>query len=68
MSDKHKHQTYESDDPVIARVRAARRKISARFEHDPAKLVAHYMKLQEQHSDRLVSHAPEVPPKDQSAA
>jgi hypothetical protein len=29
-------------DPVIDEVRAVRHSISARFEHDPAKLVAYY--------------------------
>ncbi len=68
MSCNDENRTYEGDDPVIARVRAARRRISARFDHDPAKLVAHYMELQAQHRDRLVSYAPEPPPEGQSAA
>lgn len=42
------------DDPVIARVRKARHRISERCGHDPAKLVEYYMKLQERHADRLI--------------
>ena len=40
-------------DPVIDEIREARRRISARFEHDPTRLVAHYMELQKQYQDRL---------------
>ncbi len=42
------------DDPVIDEIREARKRISARFNHDPAKLVAYYQKQQEQHSNRLI--------------
>jgi hypothetical protein len=42
-------------DPVIAEVRAVRHRISARFDHDPARLVAYYMELQKQYDDRLIS-------------
>jgi hypothetical protein len=45
-------------DPVIDRIREVRHEISARFGHDTAKLVAHYMELQEQYRDRLLQ-APE---------
>jgi len=41
-------------DPVIDEIREVRRRISARFDHDPFKLVAHYMEIQKQHKDRLV--------------
>ena len=41
-------------DPVIDEVREVRQRISARFQHDPALLVAYYMKLQEQYRDRLI--------------
>ena len=41
-------------DPVIDEIREVRRRISARFDHDPAKLVAHYMELQKQRKDRLI--------------
>ncbi len=41
-------------DPVIEEVREARHRISARFDHDPARLVAYYMELQQQYQDRLL--------------
>lgn len=42
------------DDPAIARVREVRHQISKQFDHDPQKLVAYYMQLQERHKDRLL--------------
>ena len=42
-------------DPVIDEVRDVRHRISARFDHDPAKLVAYYMELQKQYQDRLIT-------------
>jgi hypothetical protein len=41
-------------DPVIDEVRAVRHRISAQVDHDPVRLVAYYMKFQEQYRDRLV--------------
>lgn len=41
-------------DPVIDEIRAVRSRISARFDHDPRKLVEHYMELQKRHEDRLL--------------
>ena len=41
-------------DPVIDEIRRVRHRISARFDHDPARLVAYYMELQKQHQDRLI--------------
>ena len=40
------------NDQPIDEIRELRRRISARFDHDPARLVAYYM--QEQYRDRLV--------------
>lgn len=40
-------------DPVIDEIREIRYQISARFNHDPAKLVEYYMELQRQYEDRL---------------
>jgi hypothetical protein len=37
------------DDPTIARIRATRHQISQQFDHDPQKLVAHYIALQEEY-------------------
>jgi hypothetical protein len=45
-------------DPVIDEIREVRHRISARFGHDPERLVAFYMELQEQYRDRLLD-APE---------
>lgn len=42
------------DDPTIARIREAAMRISAKFGHDPKRVVEHYKKLQERHKDRLV--------------
>ena len=41
-------------DPVIDEVREVRHRISARFGHDPSRLVAYYMDLQKQYEDRLL--------------
>ncbi len=41
-------------DPVIDEVREVRHRISARVDHDPAKLVEYYMNFQQQYRDRLV--------------
>ena len=41
-------------DPVIDEIREVRHRISARFDHDPARLVAYYMELQKQCKDRLI--------------
>lgn len=45
-------------DPIIDEVRAIRREISARFDHDPARLVEHYMKLQQVYRERLIVSPP----------
>ena len=39
---------------ALEQVRAARHRISKRFDHDPRKLVEHYMELQQEYKDRLV--------------
>ncbi len=44
----------EMSDPAIDEVRAVRHRISARFDHDPERLVAYYMALQEKYRDRLI--------------
>ena len=41
-------------DPVIDEIQEVRHRISARFGHDPARLVAFYMELQKQYEDRLI--------------
>jgi len=42
-------------DPVIDEVCQLRRRISQRFDNDPAKLVAYYIQLQEKYRDRLLA-------------
>ncbi len=41
-------------DPVIDEIREVRHQISARFDHDPVRVGAYYMELQEQYRDRLL--------------
>jgi len=48
------NQSQNYSDPTIDEIREIRHRISERFGHDPAKLVAYYMELQEQHRDRLI--------------
>lgn len=43
-----------TNDPVIDEIRAIRHRISARFDHDPARLVAYYMELQKEFAGRFV--------------
>jgi hypothetical protein len=45
------------EDPVIVSIREVRHRISKQFDHDPKRLVEHYMRLQEQHKDRLLGLA-----------
>ena len=42
------------DDPAIAAVREVRHRISQQYGHDPKKLIAYYIQLQEIHKDRLL--------------
>lgn len=52
--ERRKDPVTEDSDPLIDEVRRVRHEISAQFGHDPYKLVEYYMRLQEQHRDRLV--------------
>jgi hypothetical protein len=45
-------------DPVIDEIREVRHQISARFDHDPSRLVAYYMELQKRYQDRLIHTEP----------
>lgn len=54
-------------DPTLDRIRRVRHEISAECGHDPRKLVEYYIRLQEQHRDRIV-HTPEPVSPDKSAA
>jgi len=44
----------KQNDPVVDEIRACDIRFPERFGHDPAQLVAYYIKLQEQHRDRMV--------------
>ncbi len=54
-------------DPVIDEIREIRHRISEKCNHDPARLVAYYMKLQEQHRDRMIDSPKPVQHPDPSA-
>ena len=56
------------NDQPIEEIRDLRRRISARFDHDPARLVAYYLQLQEQYRDRLIDTPKTTDGTDQSAA
>ena len=60
--------TQERSDPVIDEIRDVRHRISARFDHDPAQLVAHYVRLQEGYRDRLLGATKSGELGDKSAA
>ena len=51
-------------DPAIERVREVRHRISARFDHDPERLVRYYMELQREFRGRIIK-APSVPASDE---
>jgi hypothetical protein len=45
---------HDEGDDLIEEIREVRRRISARFDHDPERLVAYYMERQKLHRDRLL--------------
>lgn len=45
------------NDPVIERIRQARHQISEEHTHDPQKVVAYYVELQKQYSQRLLERS-----------
>jgi hypothetical protein len=56
------------NDPVIDEIREVRHRISARFGHDPTRLVAFYIELQKQYEDRLIGTSKRTGRNDQPAA
>ena len=48
------------NDPVIDEIRKIRYRISARFNHDPAQLVAYYMERQKEYQNRLIGSKPVI--------
>lgn len=57
----------EDSDPVIDEVRQVRQRISARFDHDPERLIAYYIELQKRHQDRLINQ-PKPPERGEESA
>ena len=55
-------------DPVIDEIREVRHRISARFDHDPARLVDYYIQLQESHRHRLIDAPKTADRKDEPSA
>jgi len=43
-----------NSEPTLTRIRKARQRISAKYGHNPEKLVEHYIELQKKYQDRLV--------------
>jgi hypothetical protein len=58
----------QQSDPVIDEIREVRHQISARVDHNPARLVKYYLKPPEQYRDRLVDTSTTTERTDQSAA
>ena len=56
------------NDPVIDEIREVRHCISARFDHDPTKLVNFYIEMQKQYQNRLIKTANRSEHNDQPAA
>lgn len=42
------------NDPTIERIRAVRHQISAEFDHNPRKLVAHYREMEKRYKGRML--------------
>ena len=55
-------------DAVIDEIREVRHRISARYGHDPTRLVAFYIELQKQYQDRLIETERSIESLDQPAA
>ncbi len=55
-------------DSTLARIREVRHRISEEFDHDPKRLIEHYIELQERHRDRLVSSPKPVQEQDDQEA
>ena len=44
----------KTEPDAISRVRESRHRISERFDHDPKRLVAYYIEMQQRYRDRIV--------------
>jgi hypothetical protein len=56
------------NDPVLDEIREIRHRISERFDHDPARLVAYYMEFQKGYQNRLIEPVEDSEQSDPSAA
>lgn len=56
------------NDQPIDEIRELRHRISERFDHDPARLVAYYVKLQGQYRDRLIDTTKAIEKTDRNGA
>ena len=59
---------HDEGDDVIEEIRAIRHRMSERFGHDPARLVAYLREKQEQHRDRLLRSEPKTEDSGKSSA
>jgi len=48
------------NDPIIDNIRKVRKQISERFEHDPARLVDHYIEIQKKYQNRVLEKQSKV--------
>jgi hypothetical protein len=55
MNEKPEPTLIDEGDEEIARIREVRHRISEQFGHDPYRLVAHYMELQKEHPEKMIS-------------
>lgn len=55
------------EDPIVDPIREARHQISARFGHDPKRLVEHYMRLDQEDPDQLTDPAGHEKPTEESS-
>ena len=51
---------YDEGDEVIEEIHAIRHRMSERFDHDPARLLAYLREEQEQHRNRLLRSEPKA--------
>lgn len=56
----------EYDNPVVEEIREIRRRLSARFDHDLSRYVAHLIEMEDEYRDRLVPADPKRDSGDRS--
>jgi hypothetical protein len=60
--------TSNQNDPVVDEIREIRHRVSERFDHDPARLVAYSMEFQKEYQNRLIEPVAGSEQSDPSAA